>query len=137
AADAGGGGADDQLGVETAGFESCDHARRRTRSIAGGGGAVRVAAGSDGSVRAREPAANQPAGISRLGSGGVRIGLSAQRPDRRGDTMSSKMREGQRHVPRFSQIDGAGVTAIVVMSAIFYFAALRPVLDPHEQAAAQ
>jgi hypothetical protein len=51
--------------------------------------------------------------------------------------MSNKVREGQHHVPRFSEIDGAGVTAILVVSAIFYFAALRPMLDQREQAAAQ
>jgi len=44
---------------------------------------------------------------------------------------------GQHHVPRWSEIDGGGIVAIIVLSAIFYFAALDPVMQRREAAEAQ
>jgi Tfp pilus assembly protein PilO len=51
--------------------------------------------------------------------------------------MSKPNETGQHHVPRWSEIDGAGVVAIIVLSAIFYFAALNPMMQKRDAAEAQ
>src|SRR4051812_9909360 len=45
--------------------------------------------------------------------------------------------DGRQGVPRFSEIDGAGIVAVIVLSAIFYFVAFAPTMQRRESSAAQ